>query len=194
MCKYKSMVIVRGQAEPIYDFDFDNHEKLIEKAKVSDDKLMSRNIVRVEVSPTDSLVSKKPQDWEYKEDEEKSLPDWYNEERDLWRDRCLSVICEIVSPHIKKTLSIGGSLYLSGTQIKELPAGLKVGANLYLSGTQIKELPQGLKVGGHLDLRGTQIKELPQGLSINGSLDLRGTQIKELPQGLKVGGNIYKDF
>ena len=39
----------------------------------------------------------------------------------------------------KKMESRGGSLYLRGTQIQELPDGLTVGGSLYLSGTQIQD-------------------------------------------------------
>jgi hypothetical protein len=85
-------------------------------------------------------------------------------------------------------LNVGGSLYLGGTQITELPEGLNVGGYLDLGGTQITELPEGLNVGGYLDLGCTQITELPEGLNVGGSLDLGGTQITELPEGLNVGG------
>ena len=88
-------------------------------------------------------------------------------------------------------LTIGGSLDLNGTQIKELPDNLTVGGSLDLSGTQIKELPDNLTVGGYLNLSRTQIKELPDNLTIGGSLYLSGTQIKELPDNLTVGGGLY---
>lgn len=55
--------------------------------------------------------------------------------------------------------NVGGSLYLRGTQIKELPSGLTVGGSLYLGGTQIKELPEGLTVG--VDIYSTH-SEIPQ--------------------------------
>jgi len=90
-------------------------------------------------------------------------------------------------------LSVGGSLYLRGTQISALPEGLSVGGYLNLYGTQISALPEGLSVGGSLDLYGTQISALPEGLSVGGYLYLRGTQISALPEGLSVGGSIYKD-
>jgi len=85
-------------------------------------------------------------------------------------------------------LSVGGSLYLSDTQIKALPDNLSVGGSLDLRGTQIKALPDNLSVGGSLYLRDTQIKALPDNLSVGGSLDLSDTQIKALPDNLSVGG------
>ena len=49
--------------------------------------------------------------------------------------------------------------------------------DLYLEGTPIAELPAGLRVGGDLDLRDTQIAELPADLSVGRDLWLRGTPI-----------------
>ena len=57
-----------------------------------------------------------------------------------------------------------------------------IGGSLYLSGTQITTLPDGLTVGGSLDLRGTQITTLPDGLTVGGSLYLRGTQWSVMPE------------
>ena len=88
-------------------------------------------------------------------------------------------------------VKVGGSLYLSGTNITELPNNLKIGGWLDLRGTNITELPNNLTIGGWLDLRGTNITELPNNLTIGGSLDLRGTNITELPNNLRVNGNIY---
>ena len=87
-------------------------------------------------------------------------------------------------------LSVGGSLYLRGTAITELPDNLSVGGSLYLEGTAITELPDNLSVGGSLDLRGTAITELPDNLSVGGSLYLEGAAITELPDNLSVGGSL----
>jgi len=88
-------------------------------------------------------------------------------------------------------LTVGGSLYLRGAQIKTLPDNLTVGGWLDLSGAQIKTLPDNLTVGGTLYLHGTQIETLPDNLTVGGSLDLSGTQIKTLPDNLTVGGFIF---
>ena len=42
--------------------------------------------------------------------------------------------------------------------------------NLYLSGTEITELPDNLTVGGWLDLSGTKITELPNNLTVGGDI------------------------
>ena len=88
-------------------------------------------------------------------------------------------------------LTVGGSLYLRGTNITELPDNLTVGGSLYLRGTKITELPDNLTVGGSLDLSETNITKLPDNLTVGGSLYLRGTNITELPDNLTVGGSLY---
>ena len=83
-----------------------------------------------------------------------------------------------------------GNLYLSGTEITELPDNLTVGGWLDLSGTEITELPDNLTVGGDLYLSGTKITELPDNLTVGGNLYPSGTKITELPDNLTVGGDI----
>jgi hypothetical protein len=61
---------------------------------------------------------------------------------------------------LPENLSVGGYLYLEGTQITSLPENLSVGGSLYLEGTQITSLPGNLSVGGYLDLEGTQITNI----------------------------------
>ncbi len=87
-------------------------------------------------------------------------------------------------------LTVGGWLYLRGTQISSLPDNLTVGDSLCLEGTQISSLPDNLTVGGWLYLRGTQISSLPDNLTVGGSLCLRGTQISSLPDNLTVGDSL----
>ena len=84
-------------------------------------------------------------------------------------------------------LSVGGSLYLSGTGITTLPDNLSVGGSLDLSGTGITTLPDNLSVGGSLYLSGTGITTLPDNLSVGEWLDLSGTGITTLPDNLSVG-------
>ena len=88
-------------------------------------------------------------------------------------------------------LTVGGYLDLRNTNITELPDNLTVGGYLYLSNTNITELPDNLTVGGYLDLRNTNITELPDNLTVGGDLDLSNTNITELPDNLTVGGNLY---
>ena len=84
-------------------------------------------------------------------------------------------------------LTVGGSLYLSGTKITSLPDN----CSLDLSGTKITSLPDNLTVGGSLDLSGTKITSLPDNLTVGDSLYLSGTKITSLPDNLTVGGWLY---
>lgn len=70
-------------------------------------------------------------------------------------------------------------------EVIEEKGKITVGGYLYLRGTQIKELPDNLTVGGYLDLSGTEIKELPDNLTVGGGLDLRGTKIKDKQKEIK---------
>ncbi|WP_080206176.1 hypothetical protein [Salmonella enterica] len=76
-------------------------------------------------------------------------------------------------------LTVGGSLYLSGTSITTLPDNLTVGGSLHLSGTSITTLPDNLTVGGWLYLRGTSITTLPDHFSCN-SLYLDAERISNI--------------
>jgi hypothetical protein len=60
------------------------------------------------------------------------------------------------------------------------PDHLTVGGSLYLSGTGITALPDNLTVGRSLDLRDTGITALPDNLTVGGSLYLSGTGITAL--------------
>ena len=175
MCQYKSMVISK-ELGILWLKDSDSHSDIVKFYKLKESlDLASRTYVSVEVTSKsmDKLLSTDLTDWEYKEDEEKSLPSWYAEEKEVYKDKCLQTMLEITEKTLK-TGNLYGSLNLSGTQFKELPAGLTT-------------------IEGSLDISYTQIKELPAGLTtIGGYLDLKNTQIKELPEKLKVKGTIYK--
>lgn len=85
----------------------------------------------------------------------------------------------------------GGSLFLRGTGITELPEGLTVGGSLDLMWTGITALPRGLTVAYTLNMRGTGITSLPEDLLVGLDLDLRASAITSLPKGLVVGGWIW---
>ena len=87
-------------------------------------------------------------------------------------------------------LTVGGDLYLRGTNITSLPDNLTVGGYLDLEGTNITSLPDNLTVGGSLCLRGMNITSLPDNLTVGGYLDLEGTNITSLPDNLTVGGRL----
>jgi len=186
MCIGKGMIVTRVHGEPLFRMDSNDHAPIVEKFNLRDTKLVDRDWVRIELLPCGDLFSTKEADWEYRVDEEGTLPAWYEETAEAWIDRCLRTLFTKIIPAWKKD-GVGGDLYLRDTQIKSLPDNLKVGGWLYLWDTQIKSLPDNLKVGGWLYLRDTQIKSLPKNLKVGGWLDLQGTQIKEdeVPRHLK---------
>jgi len=51
MCVGKAMLIRRGQTEPDYLLDSNDHQPLLEKFNLKDDTLNDRNFVRVELWP-----------------------------------------------------------------------------------------------------------------------------------------------
>lgn len=60
-----------------------------------------------------------------------------------------------------------------------------VGGSLYLSNTNITELPDNLTVGGSLDLRHTNITELPDNLTVNGGIYGFSDDVTNIKQLLK---------
>ena len=88
-------------------------------------------------------------------------------------------------------LTVGGSLYLQGTEVTSLPDNLTVGGSLDLQGTGVTSLPDNLTVGGYLDLRDTGVTSLPDNFTVGGSLYLRDTGVTSLPDNLTVGGSLY---
>jgi hypothetical protein len=86
--------------------------------------------------------------------------------------------------------SIGGDLYLNGTQIESLGNLTSVGGDLHLMKTPIKSLGNLTSVGGDLHLMKTPIKSLGNLTSVGGTLDLMKTPIKSLGNLTSVGGTL----
>jgi hypothetical protein len=82
-------------------------------------------------------------------------------------------------------LTIGGSLDLRQTKIKQLPAGLKVYGNLCLNHLPITSLPADLYVGGNLECFKTSIKNIPESVFIGGGLNISQTDVRILPKQIK---------
>ena len=84
--------------------------------------------------------------------------------------------------------SIGGDLFLEGTDIESLGNLKSVGGYLDLRHTDIESLGNLKSVGGDLDLRRTAIESLGNLQSVGGYLDLIRTPIKSLGNLTSVGG------
>ena len=73
-----------------------------------------------------------------------------------------------------------GNLDLSGAQITELPPNLKkVGGSLWLTRSEITKLPDDLEVEDGLDLSYTAIVELPKRLKVGGSIVVDNTPLSK---------------
>ena len=81
-------------------------------------------------------------------------------------------------PLSEDELNVGGSLYLSHTNIESLPDNLHVGRDLYLSNTNIKSLPNNLQVGGFLDLGNTPLSKMYSGYQIRKMIEDKGGFVK----------------
>jgi hypothetical protein len=92
---------------------------------------------------------------------------------------------------LNNLISVGGYLYLYGTNITSLGELQSVGEYLDLGRTNIKSLGELKSVGGDLDLYGANITSLGELKSVGGSLDLRETNIESLGELQSVGGSLY---
>ena len=56
------------------------HEDLLSELRLEDKKLEERDFVKIEIAPKDvKKVSRNREDWNFKIDEERTLPNWYDE-------------------------------------------------------------------------------------------------------------------
>jgi len=56
------------------------HEDLLSELRLEDKKLEERDFVKIEIAPKDvKKVSRSRDDWNFKVDEERTLPNWYDE-------------------------------------------------------------------------------------------------------------------
>jgi len=56
------------------------HEDLLSELRLEDKKLEERDFVKIEIAPKDvKKVSRNRDDWNYRVDEERTLPNWYDE-------------------------------------------------------------------------------------------------------------------
>ena len=130
MCIGKGMIVRRKQEWPDYAMDSNNHQPLVEKLELKDDKLVDRDFVRIELCPLKSLTSTKPADWGFNVDEKGTLPLWFRKTQVDWEFKCRKILIEKIIPSWIKD-GVGGSLDLRGTQVKSLPDKLKVKGAIY---------------------------------------------------------------
>ena len=86
---------------------------------------------------------------------------------------------------------IGGSLDLSGCDLKGIKLPDTVGGWLYLSGCDLKGIKLPKTVGGSLDLSGCDLKGIKLPKTVGGWLDLSGCDLKGIKLPKTVGGSLY---
>ena len=72
MCVGKGMIVRRYQQEPDWDKKTNDHEPLVTKLGLKDNRLLNRNWVRIELWPCGDLFSQAVNDWEVKVDDRKT--------------------------------------------------------------------------------------------------------------------------
>jgi hypothetical protein len=89
MCQFWSCIIDR-HLKVHYDGNDSNHEEIIKKAGLTDNKLIDRDFVRIEITP--SKLTMNPKDWTLKVDEEKTLPEWFTKNREQADKNCYKTL------------------------------------------------------------------------------------------------------
>ena len=129
MCKTYSCIVTKDYSVLDHPAS-DNHEQIIVLHNLSDMLTgAERTWVRAEILPQKSLGSLNMSDWYYQLDQEKPLPNWYNEE----------MAEEYAKKHLLRRLTDGrytawgGNLYLADALITSLGNLTSVGGDLYLT-------------------------------------------------------------
>ena len=127
----------------------DSHEAVITRFNLKDDKLENRDFVRIEVTPVNwNQLGKtfKISDWDYGEDEEGTLPDWYEAEK------AKKAIFKVLKKIYK-------TQFLFDLQLKELPSPII----RFIKNTEIKVLTENQKI---LRMEGSSIVRWMEGSSV----------------------------
>jgi hypothetical protein len=93
--------------------------------------------------------------------------------------------------HLMPGTVIDGSLDISHSDIRELPADIVIRGDLRATGSQLERLPPGTSIGGCLYLTDAkEIREIPPGIRIGRNLLLRGSSVRLIGDNVSVGGII----
>jgi len=145
----KVFVCSKGNTRPYYSLSHDSHESIIKKEGFRNNKLFDRDYVSVQIWPKgcwfDPMV--KFNGWGFAVDEESTIPAWFENDRELWFDRCLDEIWQFVLPAIGRG-EFPGDFSVSGpARIVQLK---RVAGNLNVNGSAVLNAPNLLSVGGHV--------------------------------------------
>ena len=117
MCIGFNYLAIKNKTEPYFDDLNSGHENLIKQNKLTDGNLFTRMFVRIEVIPVGKeFTSTNVADWEFRVDEQGSLPGWFEEEKETWRARCVDAAIKQIQ-NIIKTGAFKGSFNFRGSKI-----------------------------------------------------------------------------
>ena len=176
MCRAKSFLCVRGEVEPIWSPTHDSHSKLIEDRKLKDIEIHKRSFVKVEFFPKNNNWFAPTDEWEFLIDEESTAPSWFEEERELWRDRCWTIIKKKILPQIERghfpgDLTINADAELQAPKLESVGGYLSIYAGAELQA--LKSVGGDLSINAGADLQAPKLESVGGGLSIatEGKLD-----------------------
>src|SRR3990167_6428812 len=182
MCKAKSFLVVRGETEPRWSDKHDSHTKLIEELGLQDKDHLKRDFVKIEFFPSNGDWFEPLDKWEFAIDEEGSTPTWFEEDKQLWHDRCWDVIARKVLPSITKGHFPGDLRIEKSVNAKFLTT---IGGDLYLNSSVTP--PNLTTIGGDLYVHSSVT--LPKLTTIGG--DLSANSSVTLPKLTTIGGYLY---
>jgi hypothetical protein len=88
MCQYFSCIITKD-LKVHWSKKTSAHEDLITELKLEDKKLENRGFIRIEIAPkNENKMTRDPKDWQFKIDEENTLPEWFIEGRKKAEKAC----------------------------------------------------------------------------------------------------------
>jgi len=88
MCQYFSCIITKD-LKVHWSKKISAHEDLITELKLEDKKLENRGFIRIEIAPkNENKMTRDPKDWQFKIDEENTLPEWFIEGRKKAEKAC----------------------------------------------------------------------------------------------------------
>jgi hypothetical protein len=184
MCKAKSFLCVKGDPEPKWSPEHDSHEKLIAELKLKDSDLFNRGFVKIEYFPKNGDWFN-PDDWEFHVDEDGTDPAWFEEEKQLWKDRCWEVIGKKILPALSRGQFLGDLQIEKDMNAKFLE---KVGGDLSVNSSVT--LPKLTTVGGYLSVNSSVT--LPKLTTVGGYLSVYSSAKFNAPRLRKVNGKPYE--
>ena len=174
MCKFASFVLTKDKV--LWIPDSDSHEEIISKHNLHADGARGTNILRVEITPSDTQTEFTDYaSWVYRIDQD-TRPSWFDAEYDEKRTReelisrakagfkfiearVIDVMPAWLDPYIKKHRGIfGGNLVVHGDAKLDALALTKVGGNLEVRGSA--KLDALAQVGGNLEVWGRDRKSV----------------------------------